>query len=209
MRYQDGGAVFSIADVTQNEGNTANTMTFTITIDSPCRKNITYTVDWATANNSAIAGSDYTASNNTVTYTQGNSSVNSGQCGTKTFTVPILGDTVVEGNENFYVNLTNATTSNVTYPVSISDNQALGTITNDDVAPPEIDIVGFPTNSTDSSYGSIDINGQTIEKTYTIQNTGSGVLTIGTISSSIASPTACRSIVWAAAFFASLSPSFL
>jgi hypothetical protein len=30
------GAVFSIADVTQNEGNTANTMTFTITIDSPC-----------------------------------------------------------------------------------------------------------------------------------------------------------------------------
>lgn len=126
------GASFKIADVTENEGNSARTMTFTVTIDSPCRRNVTYTVDWTTANNTAIAGEDYTASNGTITYTQGNTSINSGTCGTRTVTVPILGDTVVESNENFYINLSKATTSNTSYPANISDNQASGTLNNDD-----------------------------------------------------------------------------
>ena len=182
------GASFRIDDVSQNEGNGAGTMTFTVTIDSPCRKNTTYTVDWATANNTATAGSDYTASSGTVTYAQGGSSDNSGSCGTRTFTVPIIGDTIVESNEQFYINLTNATTSNATYPASIGDAQGVGTIVNDDVPPPpEINVVGVadgdttPSVAENTDFGSTLVAGGTVDKTYTIQNTGTGDLTLGTV----------------------------
>jgi Calx-beta domain-containing protein len=46
---------------------------------------------------------------------------------TRTVIVPVLGDTAVEGNETFFVNLSNATNANIT------DNQGLGTITNNDL----------------------------------------------------------------------------
>ncbi|MDD1460077.1 hypothetical protein MEO39_08225, partial [Dolichospermum sp. ST_sed2] len=44
----------------------------------------------------------------------------------KTITVPIIGDTAVEANETFLVNLSNPTNA------TIADSQGLGTITNDD-----------------------------------------------------------------------------
>jgi hypothetical protein len=47
---------------------------------------------------------------------------------TRTITVPILGDTVAEGNETFSVNLSNATNA------TIGDAQGIGTIVTDDVA---------------------------------------------------------------------------
>jgi hypothetical protein len=45
--------------------------------------------------------------------------------------VPVIGDLLVEANETFTVNLYNATNA------KIKDSQGVGTITNDDVAPPE------------------------------------------------------------------------
>lgn len=125
-------ASFWISDISQSEGDNTHDMTFTVSVIAPCRKNVTYTVDWATADGTAVAGEDYVDSNATVTYTQGNTSQNSGICATKTITVPILGDTNVEGNENFKINLTHATTSNASYPATISDNQAIGALINDD-----------------------------------------------------------------------------
>ena len=70
---------FSIGDVTVNE--LAGTMTFTVTRTGT--SDVSIALDYATANGSALAGSDYTASTGTVTFAAGTG-------GTQTFTVPIL-----------------------------------------------------------------------------------------------------------------------
>ena len=50
---------------------------------------------------------------------------------TRTISITVNGDTKVELNETFNVNLSNATNG-----ATISDSQGVGTITNDDAAPP-------------------------------------------------------------------------
>ncbi len=77
------------------------------------------TVDFATANGTATAPSDYTANSGTVTFAPGVTS--------QTVTVQVNGDTTVEPNETFNVNLTNATGN-----ATIADAQGVGTIVNDD-----------------------------------------------------------------------------
>ncbi|HBL61393.1 MAG TPA: calcium-binding protein, partial [Cyanobacteria bacterium UBA8803] len=78
------------------------------------------TVNFATANGTATAGSDYTAVSGTLTFAAGETS--------KTITVPIVGDTTNESNETFTLNLTNPTNA------TIADAQGGGTITNDDTS---------------------------------------------------------------------------
>ncbi|MEO8033044.1 MAG: Calx-beta domain-containing protein [Acidobacteriota bacterium] len=56
------------------------------------------TVNYATSNGTATSGADYTASSGTLTWAAGDST-------SKTFTVPILDDTIVEGNETFNITL--------------------------------------------------------------------------------------------------------
>jgi hypothetical protein len=110
----------TINNVTVTEGNTGTTVaTFTLTLSNASTKTIT--VNYATANGTAIAGSDYTAGNGSVTFTPGQT--------TRTVTVPVTGDVLDEANETFFVNLTS--------PVNaiITDNQGQGTITDDDAAP--------------------------------------------------------------------------
>jgi chitinase len=68
-----------------------------------------------------MPGSDYTSSSSTGLV------IPAGQT-TATFDVPLLGDTVVEGNETFTVNVSNAVGA------TISDGQAIGRINNDDTA---------------------------------------------------------------------------
>ena len=110
----------SIADATAAEGNVGNTpMGFNVTLSAPSGKVIT--VDYATTNGTATAGSDYAAAAGTLTFQPGETS--------KTITVQIVGDTAVETNETFNVALSNP--SNVT----IADGSAIGTITNDDGQP--------------------------------------------------------------------------
>ena len=76
------------------------------------------TVNYATANGTALAGSDYTAASGTLTFAPGQTS--------KTVTVNVTGDTVVEPNETFVVNLSAPTGA------TLFDGQGLGTILNDD-----------------------------------------------------------------------------
>ncbi|MDQ3812480.1 MAG: aggregation factor core protein MAFp3, isoform C, partial [Armatimonadota bacterium] len=59
-------------------------------------------VTYATSNGTATAGSDYTARTGTLSWAAGDTSP-------KTFTIPITNDTVIEGNEAFYVALSNPT----------------------------------------------------------------------------------------------------
>jgi Ca2+-binding RTX toxin-like protein len=79
-------------------------------------------VNFATANGTATAGSDYTGLSGTVNFASGETA--------KTITVAILNDTLVENPETFTVTLSGGTN------VTIADAQGVGTIVSDDVAPP-------------------------------------------------------------------------
>ncbi|KAF0249046.1 MAG: Endoglucanase, partial [bacterium] len=115
----DGQPSLSINDVTVTEGNSGTTLAnFTVSL-SPASA-LSVTVDFATANGTATAGSDYVASSGTLTFAPGVTS--------QTISVTVNGDNTVEPDETFFVNLTNLTNA------IIGDSQGLGTITNDDVA---------------------------------------------------------------------------
>jgi CSLREA domain-containing protein len=110
----------SINDVSMTEGD-SGTKNFTFTVTLSAASTLTVTVDCASANGSATAGSDYVAitpSPSTLTFTPGQT--------TRTISVTVNGDQTFESNETFFVNLSNATNA------TISDNQGLGTIVNDD-----------------------------------------------------------------------------
>ena len=79
------------------------------------------TVSYATANNTATAGSDHTAASGVLTIAAG---ATSGQV-----VVPVLGDVLTSRTRRFFVNL-----SGPAGP-AIADAQAQGTITDDDATP--------------------------------------------------------------------------
>ncbi len=110
----------SINDVAVAEGNSGTTnATFTVSLSSAAPSAIT--VGWATADNTATAGSDYVANSGVVSFAAGESS--------KTVAVLVNGDTAPEPNETFYVNLSGPVGA------TIADSQGVGTIQNDDVDP--------------------------------------------------------------------------
>ncbi len=111
-------ATVSIADasVTEGDGGATN-MAFTVTLSAASASNVT--VRYASADDSATAGSDYTAVDSTLLFTPGETS--------KGFTVTVQGDTDEEGQETFHVNLSQATNC------TPGDAQAVGTIVDDDV----------------------------------------------------------------------------
>jgi len=114
-----GSPALSVNDVTVTEGNSGTgSATFNVTL-SPAATG-TVTVGFTTADGTATAGSDYVASSGTLTFSPGDT--------VKTVTVIVNGDTTVEGNETFFVNLSAPTGA------ILADNQGQGTITNDDAS---------------------------------------------------------------------------
>ncbi len=113
----DDLAGITIGDITVNE-NVGNAV-FTVTLSAAAGGDIT--VDYATANGAATAGSDYTATSGTLTITAGNT--------TGSISVPVVNDTDVEPAETFFVNLSNASALG-----TISDNQGQATISIDEKA---------------------------------------------------------------------------
>ncbi len=119
----DAAPSVTVNDVTVTEGNIGTTLaTFTVTLSAVSGRNIT--VNYATADGTATSPSDYTTTNGALTIPAGQT--------TGTITVIVNGDTTVEPNETFFVNLTSATNA------TIADNQGIGTITNDDITGPTI-----------------------------------------------------------------------
>jgi alpha-tubulin suppressor-like RCC1 family protein len=117
----DAAPTLSINDVTVAEGN-AGTTTGSFTVSLSAASGQTVTVAAATADGTALAGSDYVAAGpTTLTFAPGDTA--------KTFSVTVSGDAVDESNETFTVALFSG--SNAT----ISDASGLGTILDDDVAP--------------------------------------------------------------------------
>jgi len=117
----DDSPSISINDVSIAEENAGTTnLSFTVSLSKPSAG--TVTVDYVTAQNTAIAETDYITKNGTVTFTAGQT--------TQTTTIVLIGDTINEEDEEFYVDLSNASNG-----ITITKAQGVGTITNDDVAP--------------------------------------------------------------------------
>ena len=115
-----GLPLLAVNDVSAFEGDTGTTtMTFGFGLSAPAGVggvSITYT----TADGTATAGSDYVANSGTATIAEGATST--------TVAITVNGDTTAEASETYFVRISAATGA------TISDNEGLGTIQNDDVS---------------------------------------------------------------------------
>jgi glucose/arabinose dehydrogenase len=115
-----GPTALSVGDATVTEGDTGgSTAVFTVSLSAAVAQ--TVTVQYATADGTAVAGSDYAPVTGTLTFPPGTV--------TRTVSVPILGDVLDEDDETFTLDLSNPTNA------TIADGQGLGTITDDDPLP--------------------------------------------------------------------------
>jgi hypothetical protein len=155
--------VVSIGDATVTEGN-AGSVSAVFTVSLSAASGQTVTVQYATANGTATAGSDYTAASGTVAFAPGDVA--------KTVPVAVLGDAVVEPSETFVVNLSNPTNA------TIGDGQGLGTIVDNDAPPPPVVSIGDAT-VTEGNAGSVSAvftvslsaaSGQTVTVQYATAN---------------------------------------
>lgn len=111
----------SIGDVTLNEGNSGTPgAAFTISLSRAATTPVTVRV--ATANGTATAGSDYNAATSTITFAAGQT--------TRLVTIAVRGDTTVEADEAFYVDLAAASGA------TLAKARGTGTIKNDDTVTP-------------------------------------------------------------------------
>ena len=112
----DDASQISINDVTALESS--GTFNFTVSLNRPSASSISVRV--ATANGTAKSGkaADYLALSGTLIFNPGETS--------KTISVTVRNDTVVESNETFFVNLSSASGA------TISDSRGLGTILDND-----------------------------------------------------------------------------
>ncbi|GFM18767.1 hypothetical protein PO1_contig-033-21 [Mycobacterium sp. PO1] len=116
----DALPTLSISDASVVEGDGGQThVMFTVTLSAASDEAVS--VGYVTSNGTATAGVDYTAGSGVVTFAPGVTS--------QMVHVTVTGDTAVEGNETFTVSLSNPSGA------TIADGSAVGTITNDDVAP--------------------------------------------------------------------------
>lgn len=121
IQNDDGVPVISIADVSQFEGNTGQTptFTFTLTLNNPSDQPIT--VEFATDDGTGTTGdNDYQAASGTVTFDPLATSA--------TIEVVVVGDDDFEPDETFFVNLFNESGA------VLASSQATGTIRNDDLS---------------------------------------------------------------------------
>ena len=100
--------VISDSSVNEEDG----LLTFVVSLSNPSSNVVT--VNYVTADGTAISGSDYVSSTGTITFAPGETS--------KIITVAVLDDNVFENPESMYVNLLNPTNS------TIADAQGEGRI---------------------------------------------------------------------------------
>jgi hypothetical protein len=115
--FEVTAASIAIGDVAVAEG--ATDAVFTVTLSRASAQ--TVSVSWATANGTAVSGSDYAAGSGVLSFSPGVTS--------RALGVAVLGDSLDEPDESFLVNLSGA--SNAT----ILDDQGEGIILDDDPTP--------------------------------------------------------------------------
>jgi predicted extracellular nuclease len=118
-----GPTRIAIDDVSVVEGDDGTSvLTFTVTRSDA---DGAFTLDYATADGSATAGSDYAAAGGSLAFTAGGAL-------TQTISITINGDTTLEQNETFTVGLSNLQVT--AGAAEITDAQGTGTIVTDDVS---------------------------------------------------------------------------
>ncbi len=103
---------FSVNDVSIAEGTSGTTAIFTVSLSEALTQSASVT--YATVGGSATSGTDYTPVSGTLSFAPGVT--------TQTIAVPILGDTISEPDESFFVNLGSSVNA------GIGRVQAAGTI---------------------------------------------------------------------------------
>ncbi|HEX7247961.1 MAG TPA: Calx-beta domain-containing protein [Actinomycetota bacterium] len=179
-----------INDVSLVEGNGgSSSLVFTVSWTGS-KGGAAPSASYATANATALAGSDYTAKSGTVTLTNGGC-----RCGT--ISISVSGDNLFEGTETFAINLSNANNA------TIGDPQGVGTIY-DNEGPPALIVtdtsaaesdgaMGFTVLLTSGSVSPVTVDYATASGTATATDdytTTSGTLTFasGQTSKSVAVP---------------------
>lgn len=138
LRAQFGGAAvlpsLTINNVSLAEGNSGGT-SYQFTVNLSAASSNTVTVQYTTANGTATAGSDYTATSGTLTFAPGQTQ--------QTLSVTVNGDTTYEPDETFTVNLGNPTNA------TLGVGQGQGTIRNDDLGPDRYEANNTAATATD------------------------------------------------------------
>jgi hypothetical protein len=162
--------------VTDTSASEAGSISFDVVLTNPSA--LPVTVDYATADGTAVAGSDYTAKNGSLTFTTPQVS--------RTVTVFVTDDALNEDDETFTLNLSNASGA------AIADGQGVGTILDNDLEPdisigdatgPEGDsgtsVASFPVTLSAVSGREVDVDYTTVDGTATAGSdyeTASGTL---------------------------------
>ncbi|MFZ6005504.1 MAG: beta strand repeat-containing protein, partial [Actinomycetota bacterium] len=150
------------------ETSGSTSLVFAVTLDSPSGR--TVSVDYATSNGTATAGSDYTAASGTLIFAAGDVS--------ETVTVPVTGDAVNEPDETVILTLSSAVNAAIPQPT------ATGTILNDDPQPLlSVADVTFTEGNSGTASASLAVtlsaaSGQPV--TVDIATTGAGTATAAT-----------------------------
>lgn len=153
-----------------SSGNTAVICTVSLSA-APDGKDIQVTIQTADGT-ATLANSDYQPLSQNLVFAQDTTTLS------QNITLNIIGDTAVEPNEDFFVSLVNNGT-NPSQVFTLPASPTTITINNDDGS--EINVVGVADGAVDTSFGSTLVTGGTIDRTYTIQNSGIGDLTLGTV----------------------------
>jgi probable HAF family extracellular repeat protein len=107
----------SVNNVSVTEGN-SGTRNAVFTVNLSAASAVPVTVQYATVDGTATAGSDYVATSGVLTFAPGETS--------KTIAVPVIGDRLAEPNETFFVNLSGAANA------TLANGQGVGTILDDE-----------------------------------------------------------------------------
>jgi Tol biopolymer transport system component len=155
-----------VIDVTKTEGNACCT-TFSFKVLIATKSDQPATVQFTTEDGSASADTDYIPRNETLTFQPGETE--------KTIDIEVVGDTVEETNESFYVKL-----SNPTGGIVLAKEKAKALIENDDVAPtpsPTPTSTGAPETTSKIAFAS-DMEGPF--QIFTMNTDGTGTDQVGT-----------------------------
>jgi len=139
----------TVADVDVIEGN-AGTALAIFTLNLTAAPPTPASVNFATANNGAVAGFDYVADSGTVNFAAGQQ--------TATVVIDVNGDTDPEANEPFFLNFSSPS------GLAIDDAQAQATILNDDTGPADLVITKSAPDEVPA--------GSALTYTLTVTNTG-------------------------------------
>lgn len=127
---ESSAVIVTFTDAVTVEGDSGTTdLVFTASISSPVTSAVS--IDYTTVDETAIAGSDYVAVTDTLQIAAGSTSAS--------ITITISGDTEIESDETFGLNLSNVTGA------SLGSTRLTGTISTDDHANPSAYYTGGAT----------------------------------------------------------------